>query len=107
MNYRLGLALLLGTLTLGGAHAQPAPSFDECSFACRNSYMTCVQPCSSAVGGVLGSQAKSSAGLTTNQNQCYLNCATQQQSCTNSCGELPYSFIPPSTVPTIVIPPGQ
>jgi hypothetical protein len=62
------------------------PTFSTCSSACTSAYMACVNPCSIVTSATAGTPSGSSS----NSAQCYLNCTTQQQSCTMGCSGLPF-----------------
>jgi hypothetical protein len=62
------------------------PTFSTCSSACTSAYMACVNPCSIATSATAGTPS----GSASNSAQCYLNCNTQQQSCTMGCSGLPF-----------------
>ena len=64
----------------------PGPTFSTCSSACTSAYMACVNPCSIVTSATAGTPSGSSS----NSAQCYLNCTTQQQSCTMGCSGLPF-----------------
>jgi hypothetical protein len=58
--------------------------------ACNTQNIQSTNPCLNVIPGtnVLASNAVTSVGTTTNQTQCFLNCASQQMVCQQKCSGL-------------------